>query len=55
MAYMLDGALGIVSESVQDVMRHVEPIANEPAFRFRIELELEPGRTCWREIAASRP
>ncbi len=42
--------LGIVGESVQDVMRHVEPIANEPAFRFHVELSLEPGRTCWREI-----
>lgn len=50
MAHMLDGALGIVGESVRDVMRHVEPIANEPASRFHVELSLEPGRTCWREI-----
>ena len=50
MAYMLDGALGMVGETLQDVVRSVEPIANEPAFRFHIELSLEPGRTCWREI-----
>lgn len=53
MASMLVKVYGTVVGEFQnmldDQLKNAGPITNEPAFRFRVTLQLD-GQTCWREI-----